>query len=232
MSVVTRSQTTGLLLSGGLDSSVLAAHLVSQGVPVQPIYVRTGVTWEVCELTAVGRFLAAIHNDFLQPLIINELTLKDLYPDHWSLTGENAPLAGTPDEAVYLPARNALLLIKPAVWCQLHGIQELALAALRSNPFEDASPAFFRNLEAVLKAGCGATLRITRPLAQLTKPQVMRLVPDCPLELTFSCIAPCSGRHCGHCNKCAERKAAFRQAGLPDPTDYDGTGPLDFEPKP
>jgi 7-cyano-7-deazaguanine synthase in queuosine biosynthesis len=27
------------------------------------------------------------------------------------------------------------------------------------------------------------------------------------------------GRHCGRCNKCAERMAAFRLAGLCDPTD-------------
>jgi 7-cyano-7-deazaguanine synthase len=38
--------------------------------------------------------------------------------------------------------------------------------------------------------------------------------------LTFSCLAPQGRRHCGRCNKCAERKRAFRQAGIPDPTKY------------
>jgi len=38
--------------------------------------------------------------------------------------------------------------------------------------------------------------------------------------LTFSCIAPVDGLHCGRCNKCAERAAAFRLTGTDDPTPY------------
>ena len=38
----------------------------------------------------------------------------------------------------------------------------------------------------------------------------MELGRDMPLELTFSCIDPRDGLHCGRCNKCAERQEAFR----------------------
>ena len=48
----------------------------------------------------------------------------------------------------------------------------------------------------------------------------MRLGRDYPLGLTFSCIAPERGLHCGGCNKCAERQEAFRDAGMADPTRY------------
>jgi 7-cyano-7-deazaguanine synthase len=41
-----------------------------------------------------------------------------------------------------------------------------------------------------------------------------------PLVFTLSCIQPLVGRHCGACNKCAERRRAFEQAQLPDPTEY------------
>ena len=68
-----------------------------------------------------------------------KLPLADIYGDHWSITGRNIPVAGTSDEAVYLPGRNAILIIKAALWCQLHGIKELALATLASNPFKDPS---------------------------------------------------------------------------------------------
>jgi 7-cyano-7-deazaguanine synthase len=54
----------------------------------------------------------------------------------------------------------------------------------------------------------------------MTKRQVMELGRDLPLELTFSCISPVDSLHCGRCNKCAERQAAFRDAGLPDGTRY------------
>jgi 7-cyano-7-deazaguanine synthase len=48
----------------------------------------------------------------------------------------------------------------------------------------------------------------------------MALGRDMPLELTFSCLAPVAGLHCGRCNKCAERQAAFRDAGIDDRTEY------------
>jgi 7-cyano-7-deazaguanine synthase len=45
---------------------------------------------------------------------------------------------------------------------------------------------------------------------------------DLPLDLTFSCIDPKDGRHCGDCNKCDERRQAFAMAGMEDPTPYRG----------
>ncbi len=41
-----------------------------------------------------------------------------------------------------------------------------------------------------------------------------------PLGLTFSCLAPQRGLHCGACNKCSERRRAFVEVGLHDPTEY------------
>jgi len=40
------------------------------------------------------------------------------------------------------------------------------------------------------------------------------------LEHTFSCIDPQDGRHCGHCNKCAERRLAFAALEIDDVTEY------------
>jgi len=41
-----------------------------------------------------------------------------------------------------------------------------------------------------------------------------------PLEHTFSCIRPDRGLHCGRCSKCHERRVAFGEAGVEDPTEY------------
>jgi 7-cyano-7-deazaguanine synthase len=41
-----------------------------------------------------------------------------------------------------------------------------------------------------------------------------------PLELTLSCMQPRDGQHCGRCSKCRERRDAFRDADIPDPTSY------------
>lgn len=211
---------TGLLLSGGLDSCILLGHLLDEGHRVQPFYIRSQLVWQGEELLAVERFRRALSCPRLEELVILELPLGDLYQGHWSITGQEVPDAVSPDDAVYLPGRNALLVIKAALWCRLHGIGRLALAVLRSNPFADATPGFFDDFESALDRAIGGRVRIVRPFARLDKREVMDLGRGLPLELTFSCIAPTEGMHCGRCNKCAERKAAFRLIGTDDPTRY------------
>ncbi len=208
------------MLSGGLDSSILLGHLLRQGHEVQPFYVRSGVVWQTAELRAVDRFVRAVHSPQMQALVVLDLPLADLYQQHWSTTGTGPPDLNSPDESVYLPGRNALLLVKPAVWCQLHGIPQLALGVLGSNPFADATPEFFADLQRALNRAPGPAIRLVQPFAQLTKREVMSLGRDLPLELTFSCVAPVGELHCGACNKCGERHAAFRWIGVKDPTQY------------
>jgi len=210
----------GLLLSGGLDSAILLGYLLKSGRAVQPFYVRSHLHWEQAEENAARRFVAALDYPGLAELVTFEMPVADLYQNHWSITGLQVPDASTPDEAVYLPGRNALLVIKAALWCQMHGIAELALAPLSSNPFADATDDFFEAFEAALNLAGDGTLRISRPFGHLHKPDVMLLGRGLPLELTMSCIAPRHEAHCGQCNKCAERQSAFRSVGMADPTTY------------
>jgi 7-cyano-7-deazaguanine synthase len=214
------AETVGLLLSGGLDSSILLAHLLRQTYDVQTFYIRCGLAWEGPELAAARRYLQHVRPRPARSLVILDLWVKDLYGAHWSVLGSGAPGHDTADDAVYLPGRNALLLIKPAIWCQMHGIDALAMAPLKGNPFADASDVFFDLFEKSLERAGGRPIRLVRPFSELTKREVMHLGRDCPLELTFSCIEPIGGRHCGVCNKCEERRQAFRDAGQADPTDY------------
>ena len=124
-----QSSTIGVLASGGLDSSILVAHLLGQGHRVQPLYIRKGLYWQEQELAGLRRFLQAIATPNLLDLVLFDLPLADLYTGHWSLTGKDTPAHDSPDEAVYLPGRNALLLVKPAIWCQLHGIETIEQVA-------------------------------------------------------------------------------------------------------
>lgn len=188
-----------------------------------PIFVRSHLLWEAAELNSIDGFLQAIGPCFpgrLRPLTVLDLPLGDIYGKHWSITGCETPDADSPDEAVYLPGRNALLLVKVAVWCQLHAIRQLALGVLGSNPFADATPAFFDQFQTALGTALGTQFQILRPFAHRSKSEVMRLGAGLPLELTFSCIAPQNDLHCGRCNKCAERRAAFASVGAEDSTQY------------
>jgi 7-cyano-7-deazaguanine synthase len=214
------SPSRAVLVSGGLDSAILLAESLSQYPAVWPLYVRFGLFWEATELHHLRQLLDAIRTPTLRPLTLLDMPVADLYGEHWSLTGLEVPAAGTPDAAVYLPGRNVLFLAKAMLWCHLHAVPSLALAPLESNPFADATPEFFAVYQDVVNSALGGAVRVEQPYRGLHKEEVLRRGRHLPLQWTFSCMRPIDGLHCGRCNKCAERRAAFVKAGCPDPTVY------------
>ena len=209
-----------VLCSGGLDSAILLAESLSQYQDVYPIYVRMGLQWEAIEFEYLEQFLAEIRADSLRMVKVIDLPIRDIYGAHWSTTGDSIPDDQSPDEAVYLPGRNVLLLAKAIIWCHIMEIPALALAPLASNPFPDATDEFFAIYGHAVNMAIQGSVKIIRPFAHLSKIQVLQRAVGMPLRYTFSCINPIKNRHCGRCNKCAERQNAFTQAGLDDPTDY------------
>ncbi len=215
------SKRVAVLCSGGIDSSILAAEYARQGATVYPLYIRCGLRWEVDEGRAVQEFCAACRLENLHAPTFLDLPVADVYGSHWSTDGARpVPAEGTAASAVYLPGRNLLLLSKAATWCALHDVHTLATAPLSGNPFADATPEFYRSMERSVREGLRWSLFIVTPFIGLHKADVIRLGKDLPLHLTLSCIAPTDGLHCGCCNKCEERRIAFRDAGVPDATMY------------
>ena len=219
------SRPLAVLISGGLDSAVLVAEALQRHPIVWPLYVQFGLFWEKVELYHLRRFLDALPTPALRTLTVLEMPVADLYGQHWSLTGAGVPAAGTPDAAVYLPGRNVLFLAKAMLWCHLHDVPALALAPLESNPFPDATPDFFTAYEAAVNQAIGGSVRIVQPYRHLDKEAVIQRGRHLPLQWTFSCMRPIDGRHCGTCNKCAERRDAFARTDCPDPTVYHREGP-------
>jgi 7-cyano-7-deazaguanine synthase len=209
-----------VLVSGGVDSAVLVWRALQDGVEVQPVYVQAGMAWEGVERACLARYLEAIATPRLRPLHLLSLSLGDVYGSHWSVGGEGAPEYEAPDEAVYLPGRNIVLLSKTSIYCALNGIPRIALGVLSANPFPDATNEFFASIERSLSLGLDHPISIERPFASLHKVDVVRMGAHLPLDLTFSCIRPADGLHCGDCNKCRERQEGFLEAGVPDRTRY------------
>lgn len=212
------------LVSGGLDSCVMNAELTRRYRRVNPVFIRQGLVWEEAELVYLRRFLHALTEMHLmtaiQPLTILNLPTDDLYGNHWSTTGRKVPGSRTRDEAVYLPGRNLMLLSKAAVFCALHRIGTIAIGSLDHNPFPDATPKFFRDFSVAAGEALKTRPKIIAPFRKLSKEEVIRRGKALPLHLSFSCLSPRHGKHCGRCNKCAERKQAFRKAGVKDLTRY------------
>jgi len=215
---------TGVLLSGGLDSAVLVADEATRD-EVQPMYVSVGLSWEAEERAIVAQFLAALPRGArVRPLVSLTVDMRDVYDaSHWAITGR-PPEYHTPDEDVYLPGRNVILLGKAGVYCASAHIGRLVLGTLGHNPFPDATPAFREAMGRALSLGLAHTLQIDAPYARMSKAEVIRrgVALGVPLALTLSCMKP-RGQHCGECSKCRERHDAFLEAGVPDPTTYETT---------
>ncbi len=213
-----------VLFSAGLDSAVLLANAARRQVQaVQPIYVSAGLAWEGEELAAAKRLLdSGAYDSRVRPLVSLSVDMRDVYPpSHWAVRGE-APAFDTPDEDVYIEGRNIVLLSKAAVYMARAGISRVLIGPLAGNPFPDATAAFFDAMARALTLGLAAPIAIEAPFATLHKADVVVLGRSLgvPLALTLSCMQPQNGVHCGRCSKCRERRDGFREARVPDPTEY------------
>jgi 7-cyano-7-deazaguanine synthase len=231
---------TAVLLSGGLDSAVLVAEEAARG-EVQPIYVSVGLAWEEAERAVIATFMARLTASAapagrVRPLVTLTVNMRDVYAaTHWAVQGR-PPGYHTPDEDVYLPGRNIVLLGKAGVYCAAAHLDRLVLGTLAHNPFPDATPEFRAAMARALSLGLAYDLTIEAPYAGTSKADVIRrgAALRVPFELTLSCMNPPpsaishlqSAIHCGSCSKCRERHDAFVEIGMPDPTIYANTANL------
>jgi 7-cyano-7-deazaguanine synthase len=194
----------------------------------QPVYVSVGLSWEAAERQALQHFMAeGLGTIRTRPLVSLAVDMTDVYPAaHWARRGD-PPAYHTPDEDVYLPGRNVVLLGKAAVFCASARLDRIVIGTLDHNPFPDATPEFREAMARALSLGLGVPLQIGAPYARLSKAAVIergaRL--GVRLELTLSFMNPQPNgtgfpRHCGVCSKCRERHDAFVEAGVEDRTDY------------
>jgi 7-cyano-7-deazaguanine synthase len=213
---------TAVLFSGGLDSAVLVADEIRRS-RVQPLYVSVGFAWEEEERSMAARFLS--HRsiaDRVNPMAHLQFDMRDVFTSaHWAVRGE-PPAFDTPDDDVFIDGRNLILLSKAGVFMARADISRVLIGPLAGNPFPDATPDFFTAMGRALTLGLAHPIHIDAPLSTLHKADVIRKAVelDVPLELTLSCMQPVNGLHCGRCSKCRERRDAFREAGVDDPTRY------------
>jgi len=219
---------TAVLLSGGLDSAVLVADEAARTRDeVQPVYVSVGLAWEDAERAMASRLLAAApFRGRVRPLVSLTVDMRDVYAaTHWAVQGR-PPSYHTPDEDVYLPGRNIILLGKAGVFCAASALNRLVLGTLAHNPFPDATPGFRASMAETLSLGLAHPLEIDAPYAGTSKADVVRrgAALGVPFEHTLSCMNPPrfgNRTHCGLCSKCRERHDAFLEVGVDDPTRYE-----------
>lgn len=214
---------TVLLLSGGLDSSVLLADLLRRGDRVTALGCDYGSRHNRRELACARRLCQAQHVPFQ---VLHLGFIGDCFRSSLLKGGANLPRdpydKATMRQTV-VPFRNGILLAAAAGFAESRGAQAVALAAHGGDHaiYPDCREAFLRNMAGAMRLGTYARIRLLRPYVGRTKAWIVargaRLGVD--FARTWSCYAG-GRRHCGACGTCRERREAFRRAGVPDPTRY------------
>lgn len=208
-----------------MDSCILLANEAKKNV-AHPIYVETGIPWEWAEKKMLGHFIDTLDSPNIKPVTTLSLPVKALYGDaHWTMSGETVPGYDEPDETVYIPGRNIILITLAAIWCSLNDVHRIVIGSLAGNPFPDATPDFFQSIANANGMGLDHAITVEAPMRNLHKEDILAAnASSLPLHLTLTCSNPQTGNdaiiHCADCNKCRERHEAFVDAGIADDTLY------------
>lgn len=203
-----------VLLSGGLDSVTLAYHLQAEGYDVRALTVYYGQR-HAREIQAAMRTASTLGMPWHQVQING---WAGLLPGN-VLTGDAD--SGNP----VVPNRNAVLLSLAASVAVGQGADSVAFAANAADyaQFPDCRLDFVLGLETALGLGnAGPRHPLLRvPFVDLTKAEIVCYGAELgvPFAQTWSCYGA-GPLHCGACLACAVRRAAFTEAGVPDPTQY------------
>jgi 7-cyano-7-deazaguanine synthase len=216
-----------VLVSGGLDSMVVAAMARQRGFAVLALTVDYGQRHSI-ELEAAARVASAVgaERHIVLPLDLRAFGGSALTADidvPKKGVGEDVPVT-------YVPARNTILLSLALGWAEAAGARDLFIGvnALDYSGYPDCRPDFIAAFEQLAglatKAGAGgAPFRIQAPLQHMTKADIAREAARLGLDagISWSCYDPApGGLHCGACDACRLRSKGFEEAGLPDPTRY------------
>jgi 7-cyano-7-deazaguanine synthase len=132
-----------------------------------------------------------------------------------------------------VPFRNGIMLAAAAGFAESAEANGLVIAAHTGDHtiYPDCREDFMAAMGEAMRCGTYAGIQLLRPFIALTKGQIAAAGAKLGVDFarTWSCYKG-GGIQCGKCGTCVERREAFQQAGLPDPTVYEATPPLPVAP--
>ncbi|MCS7097747.1 MAG: 7-cyano-7-deazaguanine synthase QueC [Candidatus Methanomethyliaceae archaeon] len=209
-----------VIFSGGPDSTTLLYLTMRRGYEVHPITFNYGQLAKK-ELEAAERISNLLG---LKLKIIDLNSLRELFLGITSLVDERIPITEGFSKQLIVPFRNGIMLSIAIAYAQSMGAKYVFYGAQGSDvPFyPDCRPKFIKAFQRSARLGTDDKLIIRAPLIKMRKSEVIRLGSKLgvPFELTWSCYRN-GERHCGICESCINRKRAFMEAGIRDPTEYE-----------
>lgn len=192
MSIVT-------LVSGGLDSTLVAKLAQEEGLTIYPLFIDYGQR-------ALEKELSACRN-----------TMKSLglaAPEVASLGGYGKLIkSGLTDvsldiiEDAFTPGRNMLFLLVAAAYAHQKNADAISIGLLHESTslFPDQTSKFLEMAQNLIQLIMGKSIKVLAPLSSFTKQDVVNLANEKGIKNTYSChygaVIPC-----GNCIACNEFK--------------------------
>jgi len=233
-----------VLLSGGLDSTVVAALAKRRGYDVSAVTLQYGQTHQR-ELTSARLVAEAlgIRHRLVDVSFFKELAWYSALtnPERFVLPTGRSPAAMADDiPLTYVPLRNTLFLTLGAALLESEALAAIevdhtpaeriqaslfiAANALDYSGYPDCRPEYYAAAAETLRLGSklgthyGVPITLETPIVDRSKADIVRLGVElgAPLEHTWSCYEGGTAP-CGRCDSCLLRAKGFAEAGVSDP---------------
>jgi 7-cyano-7-deazaguanine synthase len=224
---------TLVLLSGGMDSVTALYWARQQHEVVGAVSFDYGSKHNEKEIAFAAWHCAQmkVKHDTVALPFVNDLFASDLLK-----SGGDIPDGHYEEQSMkrtVVPFRNGIML---AIACGIAESREadaLVIAAHSGDHaiYPDCREPFMHSMATAMREGTYVRIELLRPFIDKDKTAIAQLGHDLGIDFaqTWSCYK--GGHiHCGTCGTCVERREAFLNAGLADPTAYESTGPLPEKP--
>lgn len=214
-----------VVLSGGLDSTTVAAKLINDGHDVELLHFTYGCRAQENELGAVSM----IADHFRKPLHVIDMTdlFKAIGHSRLTVTKPNDVIdngeAGAEQAIEWVPARNTIMASVAIGIAEGHGFDNIALGINLEESgggYTDNVLDLYDGLNGLMQwvVGVNKRVRFISPVGNLMKHEIVKegITEGAPYHLTWSCYNP-GDIHCGNCGPCVMRRRAFNRNGLEDP---------------
>lgn len=224
-----------ILLSGGLDSTVALYWARQHHEVIGTVSFDYGSKHNDKEITLAiwhSSQLGIPHDTVALPFV-NDLFQSDLLK-----SGGDIPEGHYADENMkrtVVPFRNGIMLAIACGIAESRQAEALVIAAHSGDHaiYPDCREPFMQAISDAMREGTYARVELLRPFIEMDKTGIAKLGHELGVDMgkTWSCYKG-EDLHCGVCGTCVERREAFIQAGLADPTVYRNEGLLPVRPIP
>lgn len=211
-----------IIYSGGLDSTTLLYE--------EQARIALAVTFDYGSNHATRETACAQYHCKLLSIehLVIELGFMSRYFNSSLLSGADAIPCGNYSEdnmkSTVVPFRNGIMLSVACGLAESRGLKRVLIANHGGDHaiYPDCRPGFIAAMNGAMQAGTYDGVELVAPYTNISKADIVRRgsVLGIDYSKTYSCYRG-GKQHCGTCGTCTERHEAFREAGIPDPTEYE-----------